>query len=77
MIIGILKEGMDLINYITIFGGDVGAKGLNPPITTSGKFLKMNTKQNNKLHLNPIEWLFFVINGKPMKSYFKGTISGK
>ena len=73
MIIGILKEGMDLINYIR----DVGAKGLNPPITTSAKFLKMNTKQNNKLHLNPIEWLFFVINGKPMKSYFKGTISGK
>ena len=45
---------------------------LNRPVATSGKFLNINTKEKNKSHLNPIQWLFFVINGKPMKSYLSG-----
>ena len=46
------------------------APSLNRPVATSVKFSKLNTNQRNKLHLNPIEWLFFAINGKPKKSYF-------
>ena len=48
IMIGILKEGMDLINYIVILGkticGPVGVKELIPSLIISRKFWKSNTK---------------------------------
>ena len=44
-------------------------------VANSGKFFKINTKEKNELYLNLIEWLFFLMNGKPTKSYFKTTLT--
>jgi len=51
--IGILKEGVDLINYIEILGkhvcGPVDEKELNPSLIISKNVWKSNMKQENKI----------------------------
>ena len=51
--------------------GVVGTKRFkNRLVATFRKFLKINTKLKNILHLKTIELFLFAINGKTMKSCF-------
>ena len=64
VVIGILKEGMDLVNYVIILGKSYLWN------CTLREFLKRNTKLKNILLSNRIELFLSVINGNPMKNCF-------
>ena len=78
VIIGILKEGMDLVNYIIILGWRCMHKGIKPSDNHFRKILEneYETEQQIALKSNRMGF-FFVINAKPMRSYFKRTLSCK
>ena len=73
VVIGILKEGMDLVNYVIILGKsylwNCRHKDIKPSVTFR-EFLKRNTKLKNILLTNRIELFLSVINGNPMKNCF-------
>ena len=77
MIIGILKEGMDLVNYVITLGWRCIRKEIKPSSSQFWKILENKYETEKQMHLNPIAWSVFVINGKPMKSYFKRAFSCK
>ena len=74
VIIGILKEGMDLLNYVIIVGKSYlwsyRHKKSNHQFVTLREFLKRNTKLKNVLLSNRIELFLSAINGNPMKNCF-------
>ena len=74
VVIGILKEGMDLVNYVIIQGKiylwNCRHKDIKPSISHLREFLKRNTKLKNILLSNRIELFLTVINGNPMKNCF-------
>ena len=79
VIIGILKEGMDLVNYVIILGKaylwSCRHKEIKPSGSHFKKILENKYELKNILHLNPIELFLFAINGETMKSCFKVAIT--
>jgi len=74
VVIGILKEGMDLVNNVIILGKsylwNCRHKDINRQLVTLREFLERNTNLKNILLTNRIELFLSVINGNPMKNCF-------
>ena len=76
VVIGILKKGMDLVNYmyIIILGKsylwNCRHKDIKPSITHFERILEKKYELKNILLSNRIELFLSMINGNPMKNCF-------
>ena len=55
---------MDLVNCVITLGWGCMCREIKPSSSERRKIIENEYETEKKLHLNPIEWLFFVIDEK-------------